>query len=227
MSAQFQTPSTRAAVIIPSTGAAETDRAVRSVLAQTLPTRAIVVSDGAGHLPFAGEQIVLPDNTGADGWNGHRIYTHIAPLIDADFLFLLDQDNWFEPEHVASLVPLAETHGVAWSLRRCWDEEGGFCFGVDTKESIGSPRFVGYTLIDVSSWCFRRDRTPLIASLNTNHYYADRFMTAQIMKYLGEDTVAAAGSGMATSNYRVSPVDRSNAKLTREERYRFAEYICE
>src|SRR5690606_15105069 len=66
----------------------------------------------------------LPDNTGAGGWNGHKIYAHFAQLLDTDYLFLLDEDNTFDPNHIASLLPIAEKHGFAWSMRKVYTKSG-------------------------------------------------------------------------------------------------------
>src|SRR4051812_45374809 len=55
--------------------------------------------------------LTLPQRTGHSGWCSHRIYAALPMLLDADYVCYLDQDNWFEPDHVESLVQLARDTG--------------------------------------------------------------------------------------------------------------------
>src|SRR5579871_5248921 len=47
------------------------------------------------HLPFA---------TGKGGWNGHRIYAAAPYLASSDYVCWLDDDNWFDQNHLETLV---------------------------------------------------------------------------------------------------------------------------
>ena len=116
-------------VLTPTVGAPALTAAVRSVATQSLPARHVVVVDGAAHEGAARAAIaaaeppadrmpvlvVLPDNTGHDRNNGHRVYRHVAPLLETGFVALLDEDNVLEPAHLGTLVPIAVRHGAAWS----------------------------------------------------------------------------------------------------------------
>lgn len=207
----------KAAVIIPATGHRFLSEAIASALHQTYPTRVIVVSDGRGELKIdeQAEQIVLPDITGANGWNGHRIYTHISPLIDADYICMLDEDNWLDTDHVKTLVAVAEKHGIAWSHRRIWDEEGHVCFGRDVRESIMSTEHVPYILVDTGQWCFRRDYVHYISGINTDSFWADRYLTARVLTSTN-DRVRSWSTGLPTFNYR-----------GHKDRYAFYKSICD
>ena len=90
--------SSTAAVIIPTTGRPTLRRAVQSVLNQTYPdVVAVVVVDGPQFgegvlaaiddmLPNPRIQILpLPQNTGANGYQGHRIYGSIPQFLYRDW----------------------------------------------------------------------------------------------------------------------------------------------
>lgn len=163
-----------ALVVIPTTGSPELGDAVRSVLAQThAATELWVVIDGPEFAARAKEiiapyeaadprisSLVLPANTGANGWNGHRIYAAVSFLFNHDYILYLDQDNWFEPDHVASLVDACETNGWQWchSLRKIYDTAGNYVCD-DDCESLGQyPVYFSdeHHLVDTSTYCLRR-----------------------------------------------------------------------
>jgi hypothetical protein len=86
--------------------------------------------------------VTLPRNTGAGGWNGHRIYGAASHLVDAPLLTFLDEDNMIDVDHVESLVHALASgmrlSGARWahSLRRIVDRDGAAVCN-DTCESLG------------------------------------------------------------------------------------------
>jgi hypothetical protein len=58
--------------------------------------------------------ILLPENTGkpSNHWSkkegvkffGNRVYAGISNLVNADHVLFLDEDNWFDPDHVETMV---------------------------------------------------------------------------------------------------------------------------
>jgi hypothetical protein len=52
--------------------------------------------------------LTLPWNIGANKWNGHRIFAAFGFLINEDYVLFLDDDNWFEEDHVSSLINCIE-----------------------------------------------------------------------------------------------------------------------
>jgi hypothetical protein len=82
--------------------------------------------------------LTLPVRTGKNGWLGHRIYAAIPCLLDSDFVCFLDQDNWFEPTHIESLISLVLASGcqAAYALRRIHDQSGAFICN-DDCQSLG------------------------------------------------------------------------------------------
>jgi hypothetical protein len=99
--------------------------------------------------PYKQKLIVLPENTGTPTtgfnglpytgfFNGYRINAAIPLLTNADYVMFLDEDNWFEPNHIKHMVGLVEGMGYDWaySRRRIVDKEGNFLF-TDDCDSLG------------------------------------------------------------------------------------------
>lgn len=107
----------------------------------------------------------IPFNTGhgAQGFYGHRIYAAFAHLVDHDYIFFCDDDNWFRPDHVETLVKtLEEGNDFAFSLRQIYDKDKNYLCD-DNCESLGKwPIYFTHGkeehfLIDTSSFAFRRE----------------------------------------------------------------------
>ena len=203
-------------VLTPSIGTPDLARAVESVGAQTInkkhSVRHVVVADGKRHLADAtkyamkgwkGEGLTpriyaIPDNTGRDKWNGHKIYAHYAQLLECDYLFLLDEDNSYDPTHIESLVPIAEKYGYAWSLRKVYDKNGEY-LGVDKGESIGLHLDgAGYALVDTNCWCLRADNILMLYHFLEQWSGDRRFTRAMLDKY---GSLIQAMSDTITVNY--------------------------
>jgi len=87
--------------------------------------------------------IVLPDPTGKDRFNGHRIYGAFTFLVNGDYVIWLDDDNALEPTHVENLVNLVQSKNLDWafSFRQIVDDDGKFICN-DDCESLGLWRSV-------------------------------------------------------------------------------------
>lgn len=132
-------------VITPTTGAATLRQTLDSVKAQTYKNiQHLVVVDG--DYPDARrtlqdydnlDVVNLPYATGKDQYNGHRIYGAMTFVAKGDFLCFLDEDNWYEENHIQSLVDVLEK-GNAWaySLRKIVNQEGEYVCN-DDCESLG------------------------------------------------------------------------------------------
>lgn len=163
-------------VITPTVGSSKLADAITSVQNQTYKNlKHLIVVDGKEHylrtmsvLPPSIETVqydvmTLPFNTGANGYNGQRIYASIPHLVNSDYIFFLDEDNWYEPDHVKSLVETIETHKLDWaySLRKIYTPDKQFITD-DNCESLGrwpiyfthdNPQY----LIDTSAFAFKRE----------------------------------------------------------------------
>ena len=164
-------------VITPTIGSSKLLDAVESVKAQTYThINHLIVIDGPeyasavyGILPLDRNRrddknindVIAPFNTGANGFNGQRIYAAYPHLINSDYIFFLDEDNWYAPDHVESLVKLLEQNDFAYSLRAIYDENKNYLCE-DNCESLGKwPIYFTHDdpqyLVDTSSFAFRKE----------------------------------------------------------------------
>ena len=202
-------------VITPTTGAPCLRQALDSVKNQTYSNiQHLVVVDGQpkgrviaseySHIDL----IDLPYSTGKDQYNGHRIYGAMSYIASGDFLCFLDEDNWYEPNHIESLVDvISKGNQWAYSLRKIVSQEGEYICN-DDCESLGKwTSVVNDKFIDVN--CFM---VPKIPALGFSPYWyrrarhpeeqpeVDRILSPYMMQNLPEfDT-----NGQYTVNYRVA-----------------------
>ena len=166
-------------VITPTIGSPKLKDAVDSVINQTYKCNHLVIIDGPEYIkqPILEELFMyddkvdfytLPENTGKTGGNfyGHRIYAAYPHLLNSDYILFLDEDNWYEPNHVETLIKTIEEKNLdfAYSLRQIYSPDRRFRCN-DNCESLGkweifnsrqSPHGKQY-LIDTSSFCFKRE----------------------------------------------------------------------
>ena len=160
-------------VVTPTIGSRALVRAIESVQAQTYSRLDhLIVIDGPdgearvrAAMPAAPRHpcylIALPFNTGAGGFKGHRIYGAAVYLASGRYVAFLDEDNWFEPDHIESLMRLTETGGLEWAyaLRTIVDAEGREV-AKDDCESLGKwPlwRDPATHFVDMNCYLLRRD----------------------------------------------------------------------
>jgi glycosyltransferase involved in cell wall biosynthesis len=99
--------------------------------------------------------IELPYPTGKDRFNGHRIYGASAFLGRGDHFCFLDEDNWFDPDHVAALLDVTQ-RGFSWafSFRKIVDGDGTFICD-DDCESLGKwPTILSDQDFHVDTGCY-------------------------------------------------------------------------
>ena len=168
-----------AVVITPTIGQKFLADAIDSVDKQTYQNlKHLVVVDGPEYLQNVTDlrisdqynklQItVTPENTGKTGGSfwGHRIFAAYPHLVNADYILFLDEDNWYEPNHIQSIINSIEENGWDWaySLRNIYTKEKIFV-DQDCCESLGRwPVFWSLDksekeyLVDTSAYCFKRD----------------------------------------------------------------------
>ena len=198
----------RIVVITPTIGTKHLQQAIDSVYKQTVETEHWIVCDGRLDNPFDmypnGRHITWPENIGSNGWNGHRYYAALPMMTNADYVLFLDEDNWFEPNHVETMVNFIKEHDLAWcySLRNIVNQKGEL-IAPDDCESLGrwpsifskDSRFV-----DTNCYCFK---TKYLAQLSHNFfgqvYYQDRLFYEK----LSEQIPYFECTGEHTVNYRV------------------------
>lgn len=204
-----------ATVIIPTTGSPEVWNAVESVLNQTYDTKLYLVIDGKENYEKVAIPIIkndydqnaninictIPENVGANGFYGHRVYAAFTHLINTDYVLYLDQDCWFEPNHVESCVKTIEENDLEWcySLRNIYEQNGEFTCR-DDSESLG-PKWplAGYPHVDTNCYCIKTDIATKISSIWHGGWGQDRvFLNIISNAFKKFDT-----TGQYTVNYRM------------------------
>jgi glycosyltransferase involved in cell wall biosynthesis len=163
-------------VITPTIGSPKLKDAIESVKNQTYKCKHLLVVDGpennqkvwAMGVEGIVDTVTTPENTGKTGGDfyGHRIYAAYPHLINSDYILFLDEDNWYEPDHVATLIETIEKKNLdfSYSLRKIFSPDKKYLCD-DNCESLGkweifmsrhSPHGKHY-LIDTSSFCFKRE----------------------------------------------------------------------
>ena len=203
-----------ATIVIAATGNDVLAKAVDSALLQDHPnTEVWVVIDGPqftdavntviDHYRNYVKILQLPANTGANGFYGHRIYAAASHLINTDYILYLDQDNWFDIDHVSTQISAIESNGWQWghSLRKIADKDGKYLC-LDDCESLGRwPIYLGanHHLVDTSSFCIKREVIAQIGSAWHWGWGGDRRFLSAISQHFPQ----WGTTGRYTLNYRL------------------------
>jgi hypothetical protein len=225
--AELQNPEPRysVTVITPTIGGVHLAQALQSVQEQTYPflEHAIVI-DGdqfrpavEASLPSSPSKPIrvypLPSNTGARGFNGHRIYGALPHLLNSQFVAFLDEDNWFDKDHIASLMAHVTKAGLSWAYSlRCIVDANGILITDDDCESLGQwPTWNNSDvhLVDVNCYLLRRD-----LAVRTSSLWYRRFRDGQSPDFLLchdllKNYPRTATNGRSTVNYRVGSTPSS------------------
>jgi glycosyltransferase involved in cell wall biosynthesis len=214
-----------AVVIIPTTGNPSLIQAIYSLSNQTYENiKVIVVIDGHQYrsavnellrystsLPENINIVCLAENVGANGFYGHRIYGAFSYLINQDYVFFLDQDNWFEPNHIESMINKLEETDSHWvySLRNICGVEGNF-IAKDNCESLGKwEAWTNCNHIDTNCYCLRKDVAITIAPAWYGGWGQDRVVFGALQQYFPKFECTSE----YTVNYRL---DGNEGSVTRE-----------
>ena len=204
--------SERIMVITPTTGKSTVVQAIESVNNQTVFTEHLVVIDGAKAAQDMAEirpydwtrtlTMMLPENVGGGGWYGHRVYAAMPLMVNPDYILFLDEDNWFEPNHVETMIAKIKSKDLMWaySLRKIHDEAGEYICD-DDCESLGRwPTFYDHTLnfVDTNCYCFKREYLVGLA----HHFYGQWGADRPFYKAVAKALPSFGCTGEATVNYR-------------------------
>jgi glycosyltransferase involved in cell wall biosynthesis len=184
-------------VVIPTIGSALLADAIGSILTQTYKNITLLVIIDGNEFSYQARLITdryptikviqLPENTGSNGFYGHRIYAASSFLINTDYWIGLDQDNYFKPTHVQSMVETCEKNNLDWtySLRNIYNKEGNFLVE-DNCESLGKwPIYINefQHLVDTSCYCIRREVINRIGGVWYGGWGQDRQFYMAISKH--------------------------------------------
>ena len=202
-----------ATVIIPTTGSPELEDAVKGVMNQTYDTMCYVVADGIQTHSKTRiitdnflsrkklEKCFLPINVGANGFYGHRVYAAFTHLINTDYVLYLDQDCWFEPDHVEQCIEIMKEKDLDWSysLRKVCDKEGNYICN-DDCESLGKwQTYHGVNHIDTNCYCIKTSVAIKLASVWHGGWGQDRVFLSVLSQHFPKFDC----TGKYTVNYRV------------------------
>jgi glycosyltransferase involved in cell wall biosynthesis len=146
--------------------------------------------------------VYLPCANGGGGLAMAPVFAAAPYLINEDLIFYLDDDNYYDPDHIESLVALMQDHDLGWaySLRKIVDNEGGYICD-DNCESLGmQPNASGHYLVDNSCYAVRAD----IARKHSHAWYvpvvSDRSFQASLM----QAKIKCGTTGKHSVSYRLS-----------------------
>ncbi|MGQ0287425.1 glycosyltransferase family A protein [Pasteurellaceae bacterium 22721_9_1] len=196
------------AIITSTIGRLELARAIESVKKQTYPCKHYIFVDGEQFADKAKAVIeqydnlivtYLPMNTGVNSWVNSSINAIAPYLVKEDIVCYLDDDNWYEPNHVQSIVEsfaICPTADFVYSLRNLYDIAGNFICHDDieslgiweskTKEKFSfkleidgyqfwlAPQLKGTYHIDTNCYGFTRQSAITIAPIWFSGKYNDR-----------------------------------------------------
>jgi SAM-dependent methyltransferase len=226
-----------AAVVVPTVGRPTLERAVRSVFAQQFPgtiqvlvgvdawgggDRARLESLAAAAPPNCSVLVFDPGYSTSSrrggftpAGTGGALRTVLSYLAQSRLVAYLDDDNWWAPDHLDSLVGAVAGHDWAYSLR--WYADGsGKPLCVDAWESVGpgagafAEKFGGF--VDPS--CLLIDRVACEPALrlwchplpeDASGMSTDRTVFAYL-----RGRRRGAGTGRATAFYTLSPSDTNH-----------------
>ena len=221
-------------VITPTIGSPKLKDAVESVKNQTYKCKHLLVIDGDKYsddvIKVVGSDVInfneynidivrSPENTGKVGeqsFYGHRIYAAYPHLVNSDYILFLDEDNWYNSNHVETLVETIETQNLdfAYSLRQIYNPDKEYLCD-DNCESLGKwPIFASRNspygdqfLIDTSSFCWKREFLQ-----KTCHYWHAGWGGDRQYLYAVKDRSKYNTSGKHTLCYRLDGNPNSVSK---------------
>lgn len=211
-----------AIVIIPTIGSDVLDKTLISLENQTYKdVTVLIVVDGPefkdkadiiiNKHPTLNKQVVyLQENVGANGFYGQRVYAAFSHLVNKDYLFFLDQDNWYEPNHIESMIHTIESTGCQWaySLRNICSPDGEYILQ-DNCESLGKwSAWTNTNMVDTNCYCIPKAIAVDIARFWHSGWGEDRV----IFKILNENFQNYECSGKYTINYRLGGNEGSVTK---------------
>jgi glycosyltransferase involved in cell wall biosynthesis len=207
----------KVAVVTPTIASEHLKKCIDSVDKQTYENIVhYIFIDGCQYEPKAREILVgssktrmieLEENVGK-GWYGHRVYAACSFLVNADVICYLDEDNFFEPNHIETVVKkLQEGNDWVYSLRNIHDKEGKFLCE-DNCESLGKwPVYFNPEVhhIDTSCFAIRRDIAVHIGHSWYGKWGADRQFFSALKKYFTKYDC----TNQYTTNYRLDGNENS------------------
>ena len=173
------------------------DQCLQSVKSQTVgAVRHLLVVDGTGYEPPAGVEVIqLEKNHNDFGDTPRHVGIQHARSEGADVIALLDDDNWYEPDHLETAIAVQQQTGAAFigTRRSMIHLETGATLGVCGE--CGTGRFA-----DTSAMVYFPASFPHLSKWGEveEHALDDRIVWTYLRKHAGEPAL----TGKPTLNYR-------------------------
>ena len=189
----------------------ELSNCVASIKAQTYPCTHYILCDD-DFKAFVELKRLNPEvkisfwdgRIGGRGYAGQRWLAAAPQLVTEDVTFFCNDDDWYEPNHVESIMAKIED-GNDWahSFRRINDEEGNFMC-LDNCEALGEAAQIwnmpGHHFVDWCMWGMKTDLLKQIAIiLNRPDPQADRHFYAAAREVFPK----FEATGQHTFNFRL------------------------
>ena len=151
----------------------ELEQCVKSIQEQTYPCTHYILCDDDWHryqmidARFDKAKVCFWNGKiGGDGYAGQRWLAASPQLLTEEVTFFCNDDDWYDPDHVASIMSKIEQgYDWAYSLRSIYDKEGNFLFD-DNCEALGelhdSWNIPGHHFVD---WCMWGMKTSFLKQL--------------------------------------------------------------
>jgi len=204
---------TSALIVIPTIGTEKLNKALSGATSQTYTnTEVWSIIDGPEYAERSLQILkqypqvkhcILPANTGKNGWYGHRILAAVSFLFDHNYILYCDEDNWFEANHVDTMINTCENNKLQWchSLRKIYDSNLNYICD-DDCESLGRwPIYMSdqHRLVDTSTYCIKKEIITGLASAWYSGWGGDRRFYSIIDQYAPNYKC----TGQATVCYRL------------------------
>jgi glycosyltransferase involved in cell wall biosynthesis len=202
-------------VITSSIGRPELRQCIESVRAQTYPVRhAVYVNGPAFHEPARAvlmdypeiQAVYLPEDTGNYNGSGPGcagVFAAAPFLTRSDWVFFLNDDDFYDPDHVESVMAFAKSNDLKWaySLRRFVGKDGAPVCD-DNWCSLGYWPIYGTNEYVVDNSCYAMQRClaeRYALAWTVSPLIGDRCM----LMALKESGARSGCTGRSTVNYRI------------------------
>jgi glycosyltransferase involved in cell wall biosynthesis len=197
------------AVVTSTQGRSTITKAIQSVKDQTRKATHYVFIHGAEYsdktIPHLADDTVavhLPRANGGGGYGMAPVFALAPFAITEDVICYLDDDNWYEPDHIESLVEMIEKHDLGWaySYRKIVDNEGSFICE-DNCESLGMQlNSDNQYLVDNSCYAVRTN----VARRHSHAWYVPVISDRSFQHELMRAGLSVGTTGKHSVNYRLS-----------------------
>ena len=170
-----------AAVVTVTNGKREIElfQCVGSILEQTYPVTHYILCDGDIEV-FEKIKVNYPSckvcywdgKIGGKDLEGRRWLAAAPHLINEDVTFFCNDDDWYEPNHVETIMAKINSgYDWAYSFRKIHDKEGNFLFD-DNCEALGEVsdtwNIPGHHFVDWCMWGMKTDCLKQISAIFSN-----------------------------------------------------------